>query len=162
MEVVNKVLDSEIRKKLMKAGMLGFTENPEFKYVPKCYRELGDDGQYIIPKEAWPVFTLKGKDGVESAKMEDGMGYMEFDEKTDTKRWIGKSGTRRIQILRDGVKGWDNWPDTDGNLIPFRENAGKIHNESLGRIPVNLAIELANAITDRVTLTPEELEGLEF
>jgi hypothetical protein len=162
MEVENKVLTNEVRQKLASTGMLGFTENPEFIYTPEAFREKKEDSdEYAIPKELWPVFTLKGKDGVESAKMEDNMGYMEIDNKSKNQRWIGKSGSRRVEILQVGIIGWKNWYDTDGNLIPFRHNNGKVHTDCLKRIPVGLAIELANAITDRITLSPEELEGLE-
>jgi len=160
METVERVLDDATRKLLAETGMLGFTENPKFVYVPKAFREKNEDGTYKIPKEHWPKFHLEGKDGIESAKMEDTMGHMEFDSKTDVRRWVGKSGSKRIEILKGGIKGWENWFDNEGKEIPFRQNQSIIHNESLKRIPVALAIELANAITDRITLTPEETEGL--
>ena len=161
MEVENKVLDNETRKKLAETGMLGFTENPDFTYVPKAFRKKNEDGTFAIEKKLWPLFLLRGKDGVESAKLEDGMGYMEFDTDTSVQRWIGKSGSRRIEILKAGIKGWKNWYDVEGVEIPYRSNNGSIHNESLKRLPVALAIELANAITDRTALSVEESEGLE-
>lgn len=156
-EIVDKKLDNETRKLLAETGMLGFTENPEFLYVPKAFRESEK-----IKKEFWPIFKLIGKNGIESAKMEDGMGHMEYDDKNDVRRWIGKSGSSRIGILSDGIKGWKTFYDKDGELIPFRENNGKISTHSLERVPVALAIELSNAILDRTSLTQEELLGLEF
>ena len=162
METEDKVLDNETRKKLAETGMLGFTDNPEFIYVPEAFRKKDDSGEYKIPKEHWPMFMLKAKDGIESAKMEDGMGYMEYESGSSKSRWISKSGSRRIVILREGIKGWKNWYDTEGKEIPFRNNNGAIHNDSLKKLPVPLAIELTNAITDHISLTPEELEGLEF
>ena len=162
METEKKVLSNELRKKLAEAGGLGFTENSEFIYTPALYREkIIDTDEYKLPKEVWPTFLLRGKDGVESSKMEDGMGHMEYDDKTSVRRWVGKSGTRRIAILQDGIKGWKNFYNSDGELIPFRENNGKISSDSLKLIPVNIAIDIANTIIERTSLSQEELEGLE-
>ena len=70
MEIVDKKLSNELREKLASKGALGFTENLEFDYVPKMYREKDkDSGEYDIPKELWPVFKLKAKDGIESATL---------------------------------------------------------------------------------------------
>jgi len=177
----NKVLDNDTRKLLAETGMLGFTENPEFIYTPTAFRKkYGDttddvldlpakkwpegvsEDDYIIPKEHWPIFKLRAKDGIETAKMEDNMGHMEYDDKTNIRRWIGKSGTHRVQLLKDGIKGWKNFYNVKGELIPFRENNGTIHNDSLKLINIQLASELSNAIMDHTALTSEELEGLEY
>ena len=162
-EIVNRVLDKETLAKLAKTNALGFTEDPNFKYVPIAFKEKDKEtDEYIIPKNLWPVFKLRGKNSIESAKLEDNMGYVEYDDKNNTRKWIGKSGTAKIKIVEDGVKGWDNWYDSEGKEIVFRHNNGKIHKESVGRIHSELLTELANAITERHTLTPEELEGLEY
>lgn len=160
-QIENRVLDSETRKLLAKAGALGFTENLEFNYVPKAFREKDkESGEYKIPKKFWPVFALVGKDGIEASKMEDNMGHMEYDDKSDIRRWVGKSGTHRIKVLREGLKGWKNFFDSEGEEIQYRQNQNNIHEASLKRIPATLGIELCNAIIDRITLTAEELEGL--
>lgn len=44
--IVNKILDNEKRKLLAETGMLGFSENPKFIYVPKAYRVKNDDGTW--------------------------------------------------------------------------------------------------------------------
>ncbi len=161
-KIVNKVLNNEQRKLLAETGMLGFSENSEFIYVPKMYREKNTLDEYKIPKELWAKFKLQGKDGIEASKMEDAMGYMEWDDTNNTKRWVGKSGSHRMKILTDGIKGWSNWYDVNGEEIPFRENNNVISTHSLKRIPAKLAIELANAIVDRTSLSAEELEGLDY
>ena len=162
-EVIKRVLDKETLAKLAATNTLGFTEDPEFPYVPKAFRKKDKEtGKYIIEKKYWPVFKLRGKDSIESAKLEDGMGHMEYDDKKKTRRWVGKSGSAKIQILTDGVKGWSNWFDSEGKEIIFLHNNGKIKKDSLKRLNVPLSIELADAITDRHILTPEELEGLEY
>ena len=161
MEIENKILDNDTRKMLSEAGALGFTENVEFKYVPEIFREKNEDGTYKIDKKYWAIFLLKGKDGIEVQKMEDGLGYMEYD-KEGTRKYVTKTGLTRITLLTDCIKGWKNWFDAEGKEIPFRENNGKITSHSLKRIPITLSMELANAITDRTTLSEEELLGLDY
>lgn len=159
--IEDKVLDNKIRKMLSEIGVLGFTENVEFKYVPKAFREKNEDSTYKLEKKYWAVFNLKGKDGIEALKMEDGLGHMEYDDKKNKRTYISKTGSHRITLLTDCIIGWKNWFDADGREIPFRSNGTKISSHSLKRIPVLWAIELANAITERTTLSEEELQGLD-
>lgn len=160
MTVEKKELSNEMRKKLADIGGLGFTENPEFKYVLKAYREKNDAGEYEIPKEYWPVFTLQGMGGIESTKLENDMGYTEFD-KDGKSRYISKSGGQKMKILKDCLKGWVNYRDSTGEFIEYRENNGKVNPACLDRMAPSHITELVNAITERTSLTHEELEGLE-
>lgn len=161
--IINRVLDNDTRKKLMEAGAFGFTKNKEFPYVPESVREKDDNGKYKIDKKYWPVFKFKGKDGVESANMEKDLGYMQMVKENgkDVQNWISKSGTSRIKVLMDCVKGWKNYYDSEGNEIPFRHNNGMVNKDSIARIPSAWAIEFVNVIIERTVLSPEELEGLE-
>ncbi len=162
-ETINRVLDNETREKLVKAGALGFTENKEFIYVPKSVREKDDNGNYKIDKKYWPVFMLKGKDGVEAAKMEGSLGHMQMVKENgeEVQNWISKSGQVRIKTLQTGIIGWKNYYDAEGKPVPFRHNSGTVREDCIARIPSPWAIEFTNAIVDRTILSPEELEGLE-
>jgi len=156
MEVENKKLTPEMLKKLADIGGLGFTEKSKFPYVLKKFRNSD------IPKEYWPVFILQGKDGIESIKFQDGLGHMEIDKETETQRWISKSGQKRLETLREGIKHWHTYFDSEGNEIPFSKQGSVISNNSLKRIPNDDSNELYNAIVSRTILTPEELTGLEY
>ncbi len=158
----NKVLTPELKEKLSKMGGLGFTENKEFLYSLKEFRKKDENGEYEIPKEFWPVFKLLGKDSVENAKLEDGLGHMEFEDKSDTRKWISKSGTRKLDLCRDGIKGFHTYFDIDGIEIPYRQNGTKINDKTLSRIKPEHLTELSNVIAERNVLTEEELTGLEF
>ena len=162
-ETINRVLDNETRQKLAEAGAFGFTKNKEFSYVPKSVREKDDNNNYRIPKKYWPIFAFKGKDGIEAANMEKDLGYMQTAKENgkDVQNWISKSGTARIKVLMDCVKGWKNYYDAEGNEIPFRHNNGMANKESIARIPSAWGIEFVNVIIDRTLLSSEELEGLE-
>jgi len=158
-----RVLDNEMRKKLAKIGGLGFTENPEFIFTfPEFKKKDKETGEYIIEQKYWPVFTLEGMGGIESTKITSDMGYTEIDKESGNQRYISKSGQQKVKILTKGIKKWSNYFDSEGNEIVFRHNNGKVKSSCLELIPPVHTIHLTNAITERDTLSKEELEGLDY
>lgn len=148
-------LTPEMKEKL--SGFLGFSKNPIFKYVPEVYRQKDEKGNYIFPKEVWPVFTLKGRTGLEIAELEDNSGY--FD--TEGKKMHVTLGSQRIKMLGTNILGWSNFYDDNDELIECKRVAGEVYKTSMQRLPDKLQRELFNAINEQSRLTEEELQGLE-
>jgi len=164
MKIKDVVLTEEMKVKLKNAGALGIQIDSNFFYVPEIYREKNKDNEFIIPKECWPVFTLRGLNGIESTKLEDEMtGGIVYTE--DSKPSINiQSGHIKIEICRRGIIAWKNFYDIKGNEIPKPEkdvSTGGVTTMSLKYISPKLLTELSNAITEQSYLTEEELLGLE-
>jgi hypothetical protein len=143
-------LTEDQRKKLN--GLLAFDVDSEFKYVPLAWREKDAEGNYLFAKELWPVFNLKGMDAFELAQVEDNSG--EFIHAASEFKFRGRSGEKRITTLKNGVKGWKNFRNEKMEIVEYKDET------SIGCLPINLQIELQNAINERKTLTEEELRGL--
>jgi len=139
----------ELQEKLR--GFLVFSKESTFKYVPKVFREHA-------PKDLWPVFILRGKDGVESAKVEDDAGWVD----PATKAIHFTLGSQRLNLLASNIAGWSNLFDASDNEIKFEKNSNKkVSEKCLRRFPSDLQIELQNAIIEQSRLSEEELQGLE-
>lgn len=162
-------LTPEMLEKLK--GSIGFDIRDTFVYVPLAFRENG------IPKSLWPVFTLKSKDGLEIAEVEDKSGYIEY--KDNASYYHSCSGSHRVAILEKGIKKIKGLPlengttflDYDGDtlLVTIRDGNGVVNTKKLAEekeivryINTKLQVELQNAINERSTLTEEERRGLEF
>lgn len=161
MTIEKRVLDNETRKKLASIGGLGFTEEVEFKFTFPEYKEKDKEGEYIVEPKLWPIFTLKGMTGIDSTKLTSEMGYTEVDKDSGNSRYISKAGHQKLKILKEGIVGWENYFDDNGQEIVFRHNNNVIKPVCIEQIPPNHIIHLANAITERNKLTVEELSGLE-
>lgn len=149
-EVIDMKYSPEVQKRLQ--SLVGFSEDATFSYVCKAHREN-------LPKAEWPVFKLKGKTGIENAKVEDAAGF--FDVKNQ--RMVFTTGTQRLETLACGVIGWNSkFVDRAGKAIPFEAKDGRVTDKCLGRIPPGLQVELQEAINEQAALAPEELQGLEF
>ncbi len=160
------ILTEEMKTKIRESGLMGFNLESTFKYVPRHYRKKNQKEKYDIPKELWPVFVLKGIDGVRSAEIEDSQkGAFSYkgkgtEEEVSVEIYSGKA---RIETLQEGIVSWSNFYDSEFNLIPTpkTDGLGKIFERSLKTLSPNLQIELANAITEQTKLTDLELMGLE-
>lgn len=155
-------LTDEVKKKLKDAGVLPYQLKNTWKYVPRAYREKeGED--YLIPKEHWPVFTLRCIDGVSASLLEDKQNTkIQYD--TEGNRTMSfNSGRVRLEICSLGIIDVKNYRDADGNEIKPKkdETTGGITQDSLKPIPATLQIELANVIEQQQLLTADELQGLE-
>lgn len=163
------ILTEEIKQKLKKAGALGFQIEATFKYVPKAYREKNGEGEYIIPKDLWPIFVLKGIDGVESALLEDDMhGKVTYDKIEKDGKFTGtsiqiESGKVRLNTLCKCLITWKNFRNVKGELIKAPEEDkvhGGLKRSALRILHPDLQTELHNAITEQTILNDEELQGL--
>jgi len=156
MEEENKELTPELREKLR--GFMAFGENPEFWYVPKIYREKNDKGEFVIPKDLWPTFKLRGKTGIEIADEEDNAGYLD----PDTRKVHLTTGKRRLSVLAKNILDWKNFRDEDGNAVACKRVGGEVYKLALKRLPAALQTELHEAINEQTKLSEDELLGLEL
>jgi hypothetical protein len=165
-EVTNVQLTPELRARLR--GFTGYDASETFPWVPPIYRELDSVGGYLFPKTIWPLFTLKAKDGLEVAQLEDRAGYTEYNLGAPLdRRYVSTSGSFRVETLRRGVKRWKNLRKDDlVTIIPFRDDYlgedGLLTEEAIRVIPPSLQQALYEAINERSTLTQEELQGLDY
>ncbi len=149
-EVTDMKYSPEVQKRLQ--SLVGFSEDATFFYVCKAHREN-------LPKAEWPVFKLKGKTGIENAKIEDAAGF--FDVKNQ--RMVFTTGSQRLEILAGGIIGWnDKFVDRAGKPVPFDSKDGRVTEKCLARISPALQAELQDAINEQAALAPEEIQGLEF
>lgn len=142
-------LTPEVEKKLKE--LRGFTSDEHFFFTPNVYKEN-------LPKDKWPVFKLKGRDGIAIAKSEDDSGYY----KTKTDQMYMTTGTSRIDLLRNNILGWKNFKDKKENNISFIKRGTQVDSESLKKISQEMQLQLQEAILSHSQLTSEEVEGLEF
>jgi len=162
------VLTDEIKEKLKQAGALGFDLENTWPYVPEVYLKKDKKKQYIIPKKFWPVFTLRCLDGVDSSLMQDKLyGAITVDNtsaKSNKSTIPLNTGAVRVDTCRLGILDWKNYRDVKGKLIPepTKDDVdGGIAEDSVRLISPKLQIELANAITEYVTMSNEEALGLD-
>lgn len=169
-DIENVTLTPEMRAKLK--GFLGFQVEASFEYVPKAYR----DEKNAVPREIWPVFTLKSKDGLEIAKEQEDI-EMALDRDTRTSRMVLHPGPARLRTLRAGLLGVRRLPLEDGSRLSWdnktedltfaNEKGEKVKERNhvsvdkvIAFLPTSLQIELQTAIDDRDVMAPEELRGL--
>ncbi|MBU2249947.1 MAG: hypothetical protein KKD77_24590 [Gammaproteobacteria bacterium] len=168
METKDVVLTQEMKDRLK--GFVAFTVDTDFSYVPKVYRENN------FPKETWPLYRLKSKDGIELAQAEDEAGYVELAKKGDAQSKLKmQSGKARLDTLRDGIISCKKQPlegdrfvsyDKPSKTLTIIDAEGKEHIKNtdvsglIRLLPIALQMELQDAINERSTLTEEELSGL--
>ena len=165
METENLILTDEMKKKLK--SVLGFQVDAKFSYVPKVYREKGAAGEYAVPKSLWPVFTLRGLNGLEATLAEDELGGRIVWGKDDTRTVEMKHARIKINTCKRGIVTWKNFRDCTGKLIAVpvaadpNDTMAGIKEECLRYVSPDLMTELTNAITEQSYLTEDELRGLE-
>jgi len=112
------------------------------------------------------VFKLGVVDSLTIAKIEDKLTTFSIDSKnpggsTDAKI---SSGMREIELLRAGLRGWENFNDRDGKPIPFQTNTQRSSgsakevptDKTLEYLPTIIAKELANVIYNQNKLDEGE------
>jgi hypothetical protein len=154
MEEKNIELTDEIRERLKKNGMLGFDVETEFKYVPIFYRDVKNK----IPKKCWPVFILRSRGGIALAEAEDGLGYLNIDEK-EGRKFVIDSGKARITALEEGLISFKNFPVENGKSVSMAK--GEAVTKYINLFHPRLQTELQKAIDNHSTLNEDELLGLE-
>jgi hypothetical protein len=120
----------------------------QFLYVPMVYRAL--------PVEVRPVFTLSYVDGREIVRAEDLMNGSVSYSSTGERKVTVKRGAFALQMCELGIKGWRNyWTlEEQSKEIVFKDAT------SISALPSEMMHELANAITERRTMSQEEMTGL--
>lgn len=170
MKIRNVEIDEATQKKIASCCALNISAS--FKYVPQVWRESG------IPKDLWPVFTLRGKDGIESADIEDKLAVMSMVDGKPVQRIT--AGSVRVATLSGGIESVQNLALPDGSLLNYRyeplkgiaetwiiDEHGKerdrnivARNQIVRYLSPTLQVELQNAINEMSTMTAEELQGL--
>jgi hypothetical protein len=146
-------LTEEMRKKIEQ--YMAIEPAAEFRYVPKVYRDKKNN----IPKELWPVFILRGLDGIEATLNEDRteLSVVNGSYKLNT-------GESKLYACRHGIVSWKNLRNSKGALIPDPvKNVvdGCVSDASLKQLSPSLIAEIANAVNEQSRLSPEEESGLE-
>ena len=169
-----RIKEMELTKEQEEAirGSVAITLRGEFNYTPLAFREAFPNDTAL-----WPVFVLKGQDGLESATSEDGMTAREIS--SDGKiAWTTRSGSIRVQTLRMGIRKINGLPIGDGETLDFEidDKASEYYTGTLtiGRsvrkgvdvreviryLRPALQIELSNAIVDYDRIESENERGL--
>lgn len=108
--------------------------------------------EYISKKDPDPknptVFKLGVVDSLTIAKIEDNLTVFTIDPnnpeaKTDTKMSTGK---REIELIRAGLKGWDNYKDKKGADIPFTTTYSRAGGSTKIEIPNDDTIKRLSTI----------------
>lgn len=102
-------LDEETRKKLF--GISVFSSKSTTEFTPAAYLEEDEDGEYLIPEEARPVFTLRALNALE--------------KKAVQQEWSkGKSDPQKVMtLIRKTILGVEKLYDAgSGEEIPFEES----------------------------------------
>lgn len=117
--------------------------NETFAYVPKVYRELSE--------ELRPRFILQPISGEDVLRFSDSMRGEVLVNDGRAEVHV-RHGEYTIQVVRKGLKGWENYYTLDGELIEY--------SGSINCLPRELLEELSEIITGRSSLTKEEVLGL--
>lgn len=173
-----KIKEMQLTDEMKEAlkGSLGFNVNDNFNYVTEDFRKKNKDGEYLIPKSFWPVWSLRSKDGIESADVEDSAGFMTYDDKTKESKMHIQSGKNRIENLKAGIVSVKNFLFEDGSRMDFdrtkrtattrtpdgkeKTKAGIGVEHIIRFMRPDSQLEISNAINERKVLTVEEQQGL--
>lgn len=114
-----------------------------WRYVPAADRKL--------PRSEQTVFQLRHLTLLEEAEQ-----YDDLDRDSSGLPIRRNLGTRRIEILRRHVIGWENLRSPEGEQVQFERNAqGLLKDELLFLFPDELRTELALAIENEIVFDPE-------
>lgn len=177
METKKIVFSPEMREKMK--GRLGFDVETPFTFVPKRFLEKDKEGKYVFPKNMWTIYTLKSKNGLDIAKLEDDAGYMSYDSKSGNSKYHMQSGAKRVGTLIDGiirVKNFymeddtfvhfdsvaESWIiyDFEGSLIKTKTKTKT--KKLISVMHVSEQQELQEAINERSEISDEDKMGLEL
>lgn len=153
-------------------ALIGLSKFETFQYISvsdgsRVYYPEGHEMENQLNEEASiengaTVFLLGALSVEERAYIIDRTGVVqEFDEQTGQTRLIHRAGTRNVEACRFGIRGWSNFPDKDGNDIPFKTINRSLNGvdravpspESMGALTVALITEIGTVILERNALT---------
>jgi len=142
METKNINISKEYLDKIR--GFTAIRPDETFRYVPVCYRGL--------PEDLRAIFTLRPLSGEDSLKMGDLM-HGEVSYNSDGTSVVKTyHGAYVSAVARRGIVRWDNFYDADGNIVEYKNN--------VDNLPRMLLEELVECITNRASMTEEEVLGL--
>jgi len=126
-----------------------------FKYVLRCDRALNKDMQ--------TSFLLRRLSAEENAQIEDAIRYSSTASSVagnDPEVTVVQSpGSTVLEILRVGLKGWENFLDEDHNPIAFTAPSGMDSTcpmSNIDKIHPDHRHELARAIEEGNTISEED------
>lgn len=120
-----------------------------WKYVLKADRELPEEQQTV-----WNMRTLSQR------AMMRIVDRLRFDISAD-EATVGGIGTQSLEIVRDGLTGWEHLCDTGGQEVPAELRGGVLSDACLSRVPSMCILELAIEIERGGTLQTEDVEKSE-
>lgn len=156
------ILTEELKKKLKKQTLISIKE--EFIYVPEVFREKDVQGNYVIPKNLWQQFILRGLDGTDKILLEDDLlSDVKYDINGKPSEIKIRSGSIKLATVRRGLLGWKNLYDEDGNIFEDKKFTKEepASDENLAILNPTIITELFSVIEKESKLTEEELMGLE-
>lgn len=106
-----------------------------------------------LPAEQQTVFKLKVLSARELARLEDSVSVMDKNG-----NWQVKVGTKVLEILSCGLKGWANFKHQNGNLVIFSGAS----EDSFDRLRPEWRRELADAITEQANLSEDEIKNFDL
>ena len=129
--------------------MIALDPRRERDYITSADRDLPEDQQTTLRLRTLPESVMvEIMDSVRVSTNDDG----------DAEVSQAGVGTRTRTILRHGLTGWSNFKNGDGSDVPFEASNGAASDDSLGRIPWDAKIELANAVEATGRMTEDEVE----
>lgn len=108
-----------------------------------------------LPESGQTRFELRGLTVSEEAAVSDSMILAQsgMDELSF------RAGTHQLTVLRKGLRGWDNFKDSEGEDILFDRQKGHptcVTDECLDRLLPKHRQEIMNAILERGSVSTEE------
>ena len=126
----------------------------EYTFVAKVDQELDPDDQ--------SRFVIRPLTAREEAFVTD--SFLNIDLGGGEASATARTGERVVAILNMGLIRWENFPPGGPNL-PFNVkgegNKRRVSDGTLSRIPSEVRMEIANAITEGLGLQEEEEKNLE-
>lgn len=161
---VRKVGFSDAQKEKLRKSV-GFKIRNDFLYVPLAFREK-KDGEYIIPKEQWTIFKLRGLMGIDQSKIGDDLfNDIVYSKTGEIEKLRLNTSTLNLNTCRRGIISAKNFYNEDFEVVDFPkvdELTNLLPDSALNLLRPELISELANVILGHSILTEEELLGLEY
>lgn len=156
-EKMDRIEMNEETKALL-TGLAPFSIKSTIDFTPATYMTKAKDAdgndtdEYLIPKELWPVITVRPwsrKESTESVK-----ALLKFQNDTDD--------AQIRELVRKAVMGWDNLIDISSQeLIPYEADADKgAKKELFESFPLTLVLDISHKIGNISGLNKSEKLGL--
>lgn len=103
-----------------------------------------------LPRAQQTVFVLK------HLTLRSEQAAYDDIERTRDGSVVVATGTRSLDVLREGLDGWENLPDDKGAHVEPRKNTlGQVDDASLMRLDIEWRMELAGAIENEIVFDPD-------